>query len=177
MKLSPSREAVSQSATQEFSNILWNPKGSLLCWREASSGLHPKSNQSSTYHTIISLLISTLTSSSHLCLGISICLFPSGFPSHTGIPLLPLLRYMSCPSHPPCLHYLTILSEKCKLWSILLYSFLHPPVTSSLFSPHILPSTLFTNILSLYSSVVSETKFHTHTELQEKWYIPTFFLF
>jgi hypothetical protein len=41
-----------------------------------------------------------------------------------------------------------ILEEEYKLWSSSLCSFLQPPVTSSLFGPNILLSTLFLNILS-----------------------------
>jgi hypothetical protein len=40
---------------------------------------------------------------------------------------------------------LIILREEYKLWSSSLCSFLQPPVTSSLFSPNILFSTLFSN--------------------------------
>jgi hypothetical protein len=48
---------------------------------------------------------------------------------------------------------LIILEEECKLWSPSLCTFLQPPVTSSLFGPNILLSTLFSNTLSLCSSL------------------------
>jgi hypothetical protein len=48
---------------------------------------------------------------------------------------------------------LVILGEEYKSQSFLLCSFLHPPVASSLFSPNILLSTLFSNTLSLWSSL------------------------
>jgi hypothetical protein len=44
---------------------------------------------------------------------------------------------------------LIILRKWYKLWSSSLWSFLQPPVTSSLFGPNILLSTLFSNTLSL----------------------------
>jgi hypothetical protein len=47
---------------------------------------------------------------------------------------------------------LIILCEEYKLWSSLC-SFLQTPVTSSLFGPNILLSTLFSNTLSLCSSL------------------------
>jgi hypothetical protein len=40
-----------------------------------------------------------------------------------------------------------MLGEECKLWSSSLCSFLHPPITPSLFGPNILLSTLFSETL------------------------------
>jgi hypothetical protein len=68
------------------------------------------------------------------------------------IPLLPIPS--TCPAHHIFLDSISLIkrSEEYKLWSSSLCSFLQPPVTSSLFGPNILPSTLFAIILSLYSS-------------------------
>jgi hypothetical protein len=46
-----------------------------------------------------------------------------------------------------------ILEEEYKLWSSSLCSFLQSPVTLSLFGPNILLNTLFSNTLSLWSSI------------------------
>jgi hypothetical protein len=48
---------------------------------------------------------------------------------------------------------LIILSKEYKLWSSFIFSFLKLAVTSSLFGPEIFISTLFSNILSLCSSL------------------------
>jgi hypothetical protein len=51
------------------------------------------------------------------------------------------------------LSFQIILGEEYKLWTCSLYRFLQPPVTSTLFGPDILLSTLFSNTLSLCSSL------------------------
>jgi hypothetical protein len=47
-------------------------------------------------------------------------------------------------------------------------SFLKPLVTSFFFGSNIHLSTLFSNVHSLCSSLMSDTRFRTHTEPQEK---------
>jgi hypothetical protein len=53
---------------------------------------------------------------------------------------------------------LIILGEQYKLWSSTLCSFLQPPITSSLFGPHILLSTLFSNTLNVRDQVSHQYK-------------------
>jgi hypothetical protein len=97
MELSPSWEATSCSVTQEFLNILWNPK-LLYC--------HVHKNLSQIIQSIPPhpfLLRPILILSFHLCLGL-----PSGvFPSDLAIkPLYAFFLFpyvLTCPSNPPWL--------------------------------------------------------------------------
>ena len=68
-------------------------------------------------------------------------------------PSFPPIR-ATCPAHLILdLITRTILSEEYRSLSSSLYSFLHSPVISSLLDPNILLDTLFSNILSLRSSL------------------------
>ena len=62
--------------------------------------------------------------------------------------------YMSCPTHSSWLDHRTIFGEQYRSLSSSLRSFLHSPVTSSLLGPNILLSNLFSNTLSLHSSLI-----------------------
>ena len=79
----------------------------------------------------------------------------SGFPINTLYMILHSPLHATCSAHLIILDFITrtILGEQYQSWSSLLCTFLHSPVNSSLLDPNIFLSTLFSNTLSLHSSL------------------------
>jgi hypothetical protein len=130
MALSPSWEVVSCASTQEFPNILWNPK---VHYRvHISAPLVPILSQVNAVHTTQSHLISIWILSTHLCLGFPSGVFSYGFP--TNILYVLLLQ--------------ALLISFSLTWSLQLYL----AMSASYEAPHY---AVFSNLLSfyLYSSV------------------------
>jgi hypothetical protein len=118
MEVSPSWEAATCAPTQELPSILWNPN---IHYRvHKSPPLVPILNQINPIHTIPSnpiSLRSILILSTHLRLGLTSGLFPSGFPP------LPHSCYMPSPSHPPWLDHSNCTWRRVQVMKLLLMQF------------------------------------------------------
>jgi len=107
---------------------------------------------------------STLILCSHLCLGLPSGLFTSGFPTKALYSSLLSYTSATCPAHLILLDFITkILGEKYGTLSSSIRSFLHSPVTSSLFCPNILSAPYSQTSSAYFRPSMSATKFHTHT--------------
>ena len=129
------------------------PEGSLPHSQVPATCPYPEPARSSPYSHIP--LPEDILIYSHLRLGLSDVLFFSGFPTKTLYTSLFSLIRATCLVHPILLDFIirTILGEEYRSLSSSLYSFLHSTVTSSLLGPNILLNTLFSNTLSLRSSL------------------------
>ena len=153
MSRSPSWEANRFSANQEMIHISWNPTVHdriqkcpppipILSHVAPVHAPHPTS-----WRSILIL-------PSHLCLGLPSGLFPPGFPTKPlYMPPLSPMCYMLRPSHSSRFDHPNNFGWGVQIIKyLIMYSFLHSAVTSSLLRPIILLKSLFSNTLSLRSS-------------------------
>jgi hypothetical protein len=114
------------------------PEDSSPCSQGPSTGPYPEPDQSSSYHSILSLLGFILILSHHLCLSLLRDSILLAFPSKSLHAFLFSPICLIRPAHLIILDLITliILDEMYKLFRSLLYSFLQPPVTSTIFGPN-----------------------------------------
>ena len=168
MQQSPFWEPGRFSASQEIPRILWNPK------------VHYRIHKCLPTVPILSQLHPVHTHTSHLLkihLNIILLSTPGSpkwplslrFPHQNLEYTFPIThtRYMPRPSHLDFITQ-TILSDKYRPLSSSLCSFIHFLITSSLLGPNILLGTLFSNTLSLRSSLnVSDQESHWYKNQAE----------
>jgi hypothetical protein len=107
--------------------------------------------QSTPSHSIS--LRSILILSTYLGLGLPSGVFPSSFQTISYMHSSPHSCYIPCQSHPTSLDHSNYTWRRVQIIKPSLCSYRQPPVTSFLFGPNILLNSLFSNILTLYSSL------------------------
>jgi hypothetical protein len=149
MDQSPSWEANRFSTSQEIPCILWNPKVHFrihlyLSWARSIQSMPP----SYFLKIHLNVILSCTHGSSKWSLSFR---FPHQNPAYTS----PLIHMCYMPAHFILLDLITwtVLGEKYRSLSPSLYSFLHSSLTTSILGPNIFLSTLFSNTLSLRSSL------------------------
>ena len=164
-------QSSSCEASQEIPRILWNrtvhyhihmcpPPVPILSQTDPVHGTYP-----SSWRSIFLLFF-------HLSLGLQSGLFPSVLPTKTLYARLLSPIRATCPTHLILLDLITriIFGEQDRWWSSSVCSLLHFPVTSSPLGPNNLPSTLFSNTVSLRSSRNVTDQASHPTEQQAKLY-------
>jgi hypothetical protein len=108
----------------------------------------------------------------HSHLGLPSGLFSYGFPIKTLYAFISICSHpcnMPCPSHLSSLDHSNYILRRVQVMKFLIKQFfLQHPIISSLFGSNFLLNTLFSNTISLCSSFISETEFHTQAKLHEK---------
>ena len=140
-----SQEITQFHGTRRFITALTSIRLLSLSWASPIQSIYP---HPTSWRSVLIL-------STHLCLSLPSCLFPSGFPTKTlYTPLSSPIR-ATCPAHLILLDFIThtILGEEYKSFSSSLCNLLHSPVTSSLLGPNILLNTMFSNTLGFLSSL------------------------
>ena len=163
MEQSCSWEPNRSSVSQEIPCILWKPKVHCRIYKcpppVPIPGHINAVHASPSWRSILILL-------SHLRLGLSSGLFPSGLTTkNLHATLLYPIRVI-CPAHLILLDSITqiILSDEYRSQSYSLCSLIHSPVTSSLLDPNIFLSTLF----SYVPHSMWQTKLHAHKRATNK---------
>jgi hypothetical protein len=163
MEQSLSWQANWSSASQEIPCILWNQKVHSCFWNSFLPVPYPEQDQGSPCPQPTSK-ISILILSFHLCLGFPRGLLPSGLPTNTLYAPLLSPVHATYSVHIIILDYITrMFGEEYRSWRSSLCSRVYSSITSSFLGPNIIFSTLFSNNLSLHSSVnVSDHVPHPH---------------
>jgi hypothetical protein len=141
------------------------PRGSLLCSQEPSTGPYPEPDQSSPYHPILSKINFNIIHPPRSWFSSGIFAFWLPHQYATCISLLHHLCYMPCPSHPPWFDHSNYTWQRAQVMKHLVMHF--SPICChfiSLKSKYSVPCSQRLNVTPL----LSEIKLHTHIEPQAK---------